>query len=229
MFEPTLIERIKHKIDTETQGIRSHALRKQLNNEDFSIISNNCWGGVTYEHYGIKKMSPTIGAYIFADDYLELIANLKYYLARKLNLITVKESRHKNEIIENGTPNVIVGKLVHEDGIKSVEIVFLHYKDPKVIMEKWERRKQRMNYDNLIFKFSYQNGCTEEHIKKFDEMNLPGKKFVFVNKPEDVKKYSCAVYYPGFENNDQVENDTFYWNKYFDVTAFLNGEGIKRF
>ena len=43
------------------------------------------------------------------------------------------------------------------------------------------------------------------------------------------KKYNCGVYYPGFENDEQIENDTFFWNKYFDVTDFLNGNGIKEY
>ena len=34
--------------------------RKQLDDENFTIISNNCWGGTIYESYGIKKQSPTV-------------------------------------------------------------------------------------------------------------------------------------------------------------------------
>lgn len=28
---------------------------KQLLNKEFTIISNNCWGGVVYEYYNVKK------------------------------------------------------------------------------------------------------------------------------------------------------------------------------
>lgn len=41
-----------------------------------------------------------------------------------------------------------------------------------------------------------------------------------MNKKEH--SYKCGVYYSGFEEDDQIYNDTFYWNKYFDVTLFLN-------
>ena len=37
--------------------------RSKLNNTDFSIISNNCWGGSVYRHYGIPYLSPTVGLY----------------------------------------------------------------------------------------------------------------------------------------------------------------------
>ena len=41
-----------------------------------------------------------------------------------------------------------------------------------------------------------------------------------VNKKEH--SYKCGAYYSGFEEDDQIYNATFYWNKYFDVTLFLN-------
>ena len=115
-----------------------------------------------------------------------------------------------------------MGVLSDSSELQPIEIVFLHYKNPEIVIDKWNRRKQRINYNNLIFKFSLQNECTEKHIELFDKMNLPGKKFMFINRLEEVNKYSCAVYYPGFELNSQIENDTFYWNKYFDVVKFIN-------
>ena len=48
---------------------------------------------------------------------------------------------------------------------------------------------------------------------------------MFVDKRDH--SYECGVYYPGFEEDDQIYNDTFYWNKYFDVTYFLNSGEIR--
>ena len=72
----------------------------------------------------------------------------------------------------------------------------------------------------MIFKFSYMNHATEEDLETFDSYDLPGKKIMFVNKKNH--SYKCGVYYSGFDEDDQIYNDTFYWNKYFDVTLFLN-------
>ena len=33
---------------------------KQHKNNDFTIISNNCWGGMIYESYGLPEQSPTV-------------------------------------------------------------------------------------------------------------------------------------------------------------------------
>ena len=94
-------------------------------------------------------------------------------------------------------------------------------KKKKAAIEKWSRRCKRVNYDNLIFKFCEQNGCTSEHLARFDSMELPGKKIMFTCHDEG-DKYRCGIYYPGFEDVGQIMNDTFYWDKYFDIISFLN-------
>lgn len=45
MFNPNTYERIKHKIIKKMQKYYAPLKQKQLNNMDFTIISNNCWGG----------------------------------------------------------------------------------------------------------------------------------------------------------------------------------------
>ncbi len=37
--------------------------KKRLKYDDFTIISNNCWGGCCYEYFGMPKLSPTIGGF----------------------------------------------------------------------------------------------------------------------------------------------------------------------
>ena len=80
MFTPTFSERVIHKIKIKTMAISAPLKRKKLNNTDFTIISNNCWGGICYDHFGIEKQSPTVGCFIMTDDYLTFIENLDYYL-----------------------------------------------------------------------------------------------------------------------------------------------------
>ncbi len=38
--------------------------RKALRFTDFTIISNNCWGGMIYESYNLPKQSPTVGLFL---------------------------------------------------------------------------------------------------------------------------------------------------------------------
>ena len=46
---------------------------KQLKQTDFTIISNNCWGGMIYESYGLSKQSPTVGMFFMAPDYIKFV------------------------------------------------------------------------------------------------------------------------------------------------------------
>ena len=43
---------------------------------------------------------------------------------------------------------------------------------------------------------------------------------MFVSNPNH--NFSCGIYYPGYENDGEIDNDTFYWNRYVDVVKFLN-------
>lgn len=47
--------------------------RKKINCTDFSIISNNCWGGFVYQKFGIKYTSPTVGLFIYENDYVNFV------------------------------------------------------------------------------------------------------------------------------------------------------------
>ena len=47
--------------------------KKQLKSTNFTIISNNCWGGMIYESYNLPKESPTVGMFFIAKDYIEFL------------------------------------------------------------------------------------------------------------------------------------------------------------
>lgn len=213
MSKPTLMERIVHKIYVKTLKLTAPAHRKKLKTTDFTIISNNCWAGICYRHYGLPKLSPTVGLYFFAEDYLKFCSDLKYYLSQELRFIQAKESKYADILMKRGEMHVPVGLL------DDVEIIFLHYKTPEIAKEKWERRVKRINWDNLIVKFSYQNMCTEEHIHRFFALPLPGKRFAFVNRP--FPEYPSAFVIEGYENS-QIDDDAFWWNRYFEVDEYLN-------
>lgn len=52
--------------------------KKQLKSTNFTIISNNCWGGMIYESYNLPKESPTVGMFFIAKDYIEFFGKNKY-------------------------------------------------------------------------------------------------------------------------------------------------------
>ena len=215
---PTIFDRIYHQIDIRTKKFLAPLKRNKLKRTEFTIVSNNCWGGVCYEHYGLIKQSPTIGMYFYPDDYLKLISNVKHYFSTEMRIISAEESKHYAELERDNACMYYIGV------IDDIEAVLVHYKNSDLAVEKWKRRCSRVNYDNLLFKFCQQNGCTETQLEMFDNMELPGNKFMFVTNSN--YRYKCAVYYRGFEKKQQIDNDTFYWDRFLDVTKLLNGEGL---
>ena len=112
--------------------LRSPFKRIGLKNKDFTIISNNCWGGVISRDRRLPYNSPTAGLLFFSDDYIQFLSNLKYYLSCDLVEMTTKESKYSDYLYPKYGDSLIMGR------IDDVEIVFLHYHDFKEAKEKWE-------------------------------------------------------------------------------------------
>ena len=194
-----------------------------LKNRDFSIISNNCWGGLVYDKYALPYRSPTIGLYFYADEYIRFVSNLKKYLASDLEFISIDESKHKDSILEKGENSVLIG-LVGGD----VEVVFLHYHSKEEAYEKWTRRCKRVNFDNLIIKCNDQNGFTNKEFEEF--CSLPYKNKIFFTANEEWSMPDFAHFIERFREQGYVVNDTtrrkWHFNTkdymHIDTTQYLN-------
>ena len=173
---------------------------------------------MVYEEFGLIKRSPTVGGYFFSHDYIEFLQKFNEIIYQKIEFIELNESKHREWIIQNNNQDCPIGKL------GDVEFVFVHYKSKNEAFDKWIRRVERINFDNLVFKYSMQNHASYEDLLAFDEMELPGKKIMFVNKPN--MGFKSGTYYHGFENDDQVYNDTYLGTRHFDMISFFN-EGKK--
>lgn len=208
----SVYERIRHKIIRKSYPILAPYRRNKINNTDFTIISNNCWGGICYEYFGLPKGSPTVGTYFFAEDYIKFVSNLEYYLNTQIRIIKAEESKHYKALKAKKELDVPIGIL------DDVEIVFLHYRDPELAAQKWNRRIKRVNFNNIIIKFSYMNECNDEILSRF--LKLKGvKKICFIGgKGENTDE---IIYLKEYENSNVVD-DTFYWNRDIDIIKFIN-------
>lgn len=178
--------------------LRRYYNRKTIKSRDFTIISNNCWAGKVYQYFDMPYLTPTVGLYFFTDDYLKFISNLKYYMGLKLQFISENDSKYKDILLKKGR-SCPIGVL------DDVEIVFLHYKSEKEAYEKWERRKKRINWNNLYFKISRQNLCTEDHLRMF--ANLPYQNKIILNSRKK-PVYPCEYYWNGPVNSQGIIGDT---------------------
>lgn len=191
--------------------------RDKLKNKNFTIISNNCWGGHVYRYFGMPYDSPTIGLYFFSADYVKFVLNLKYYIGQELTFIDYTESKYKDELIKNNQLNVPIGKL------DDIELVFLHYHSIEEAHMKWNRRKERIHWDNLYYKMSEQNCCTKEQLELFDSIKNPNK-FAFVTKDYGLKS---QIIFKDCASMDYIPNDTTNFRKFINIINWLNGEPFK--
>lgn len=125
-------------------------------------------------------------------DFISLLNNVEHYVMLDLFPIEDEQKRVNDEY---GSYPCMLGDL---------KINFVHYRDVDDAMIKWERRKKRIQYDNIIVKMSmYEKDYDEELLNRF--MFLPYKKILFTDRKEIAIKYnrdSCkAVYFPK-ENTD---------------------------
>lgn len=204
---------IREKLNPIFAGRR----RKKLIGTDFTIISNNCWGGHVYRFFGIPYNSPTIGLFFFAEDYIMFLSELKGFLNCDLEFITREESRHRDILKSEEYEGVPIGKLCYKGN--AIEIIFLHYGSEKEAYEKWTRRVKRVNFNRLLIKNSYQNLCTDEILNQFAMLPYKNKVF-FVHKP--FNKYDFTVVYRECIGKRLVSNDTNNFKKYVNLYRLIN-------
>ena len=193
-----------------------HIQRKRLKNKDFTIISNNCWGGRIYEDMGLPYKSPTIGLFFFAPCYMKFVKDIRSAISLKLEFVDI--SRYEKAQSLRSKQWYPVGKLGDD-----IEIHFLHYESEAAAADKWNKRKLRINFDNLFISFSDSEGYNIESLKEFD--NLPIPKVFFSSK-----KINCIkslVWLKAYKNKNHIGDIyTFPWSYRlrFDVVKWLNNK-----
>ena len=96
----------------------------------------------------------------------------------------------------------------------------MHYKTQEEALKKWTRRVERMNWENLIVKFSEMNGCTEDDLKAFDSLPYQ-KKVVFVTRDYGLKS---QVIFKQFMGKEKIDNDTDNFRKYINLYDLIIGK-----
>lgn len=208
---------LKDKYDKFLIKIKS----KNLKNKNFSLIANNCIGGVIYHSLGEKFNSPTINLFMKVEDYFVFLENLD--LALKSELIEDVEKKK-----EYTYP---VGKLFIGGGY--INIYFVHYRSFEDAKIKWDERCKRVNKDNLFVIMEGGIETSDEMVERFGRLKFKNK-ILLTNKKYDFD----FTYYMSFYNKN------FYWGKAlkrtvlslysrryldkFNYVKWINGNIIKK-
>lgn len=143
---------------------------------DSTIICNNCFGGRIYQDLGYKYNSPTVGLGFTNEGYDIFISNLDKALSSPITM-----SYKPKYFPENKNRSIPFGILTIDN--YEIEIRFTHYNTIEEAKEKWIRRCNRVNRDNIIVLYAPIHDPSEESAKKL--FSLPYTKkvayFSFLN------------------------------------------------
>lgn len=191
--------------------------RRRLKRDDFTIISNNCWAGSVYRYFGLPYKSPTAGLFFFAKDYVKFCSRLMHYTSVPLEFINPKDSAHYAFLASKDELQVPIARL------DDIEVIFLHYPTRVEAEKKWRRRCERINWDNLLIKFSQMNECEIQDLVDFD--NLPFERKICFTAERNAG-IRCGVYFRGYEGTGNIDNDTTYFTRGINITKWLNTDPV---
>lgn len=169
-------ERVHNKTQAWKNGRRIAANRKNLHKDGFTIISQNCIGGVFSHDMGLEFRSPTVNLFIPAADFIKFVNNLEHYLAAELEL-------HWGE-------EYPLGK------VDDVELHFVHYETCQQASEAWERRKKRVDLSKVLVLSTDRDGFDEAVFEQWKTISYP--KLLFTARKE-YADHPDALYFPKYE------------------------------
>ena len=154
-----------------------------------SILSNDCWGAFTYHSLGLEFTSPLINLTIYDEDYIKFLKNPQHYMNQELRLIEMRYSERD----QSDFPLV---------GCDDIKLWCWHYNSFDKFIESWNRRKERIDWDNLFVKMHTESReIAEEFVK------LPySKKVCFVPFQTDEED----LVYTEFIEKTSMEERPFY-------------------
>lgn len=188
----------------------------KVRNSKITILSNNCWAGLCYHYLDLEFESPTINMFFEGSQFIKFVSNLDYYLSVPLEFIEMRYEKNLNR-------NYPIAK------IDDIRLHFNHYISFEEAQKCWERRKQRINKNNILIVF---NSTSKEALVEFQKLKFEHK-LVFV--PKDMGISNLDVY--PVDYNDIGTGITFgmYVNGFanggisdFDLLSFLCHEKYMR-
>ncbi len=186
-----IFSRLFYKIKKSIAQKRRKVVRRYTFENDFSIISCNCIGGLLYHDFGKEFLSPTINLFIESPDFIKFCSNLNGYLQLSLQ----EDSSAKQY------PIGILG---------DIRIHFLHYGSFSEAKSAWERRSKRVLLDNVFVIMSDRDNYSEELFAEFKKLKY--KKVLFSH----VNKYDEEVVYVAKDKNKKMVDDL---TKYYDISG----------
>lgn len=152
-------------INTWRRRILAYKVKKKLDISDVSVISMNCIGGVLYHDCNQRFLSPTVNLYFLPSDFIKFVNNLEHYLSL--------------------TPEIGMGDSYPVGKLDDIKVFFMHYTSCEEALDKWEKRKIRIDFDKIFVIMVERDGFSEQDFENFKRIKYP--KLLFTK----TKEYEC--------------------------------------
>ena len=157
--------------------------KRQLKNHDFSLLCNNCNGGIITHDLGEAFRSPTVNMFFPRDHFFRFCEDLEYYLTQPLtpcdNPITKPEFDYP------------------VCNLADLELHFMHYKSFAEAKDRWTVRSARLNFDNLFVMWTFFDETDPSLLARFEQLPFPNK-VAFTERP--FPQFPSAFCIKGYEN-----------------------------
>ena len=161
-------------------------LRRRNNQEQCTIICNNCIAGIIYHNLGLRFDSPTINLAIKGEEYLEFCKHLEYYSSCEL-------IEHQDSMKEGYPVGVIMPK---DDQHIRINIYFQHYHTFEESKAKWVERFKRVDYNNIFFIWEFYDTAYDHKLMyEFDALPLENKMILTHRNFPNLKNAFCVTCY----------------------------------
>jgi len=180
------------------------SLAARLVKHDFSVISEDCWGGQIYKELGRPYLTPTAGLIIESAGYLRFLENLRAPDATNL-------------VFENDSAPHPIARTPY------ARIHFLHYESREKAESTFRRRYERIKWDNLLFKIDFgKPGCDASHIERWNKLKLKNSVALF---PSGITDLWEKEIHNGVMVSDWTKNGVLMLSrsrKHFDLIRWIN-------
>ena len=215
------MSKIRGLFNRMRRRLRNKYYRLKNKNTDFTLIAQNCVGGVIYSQLGLEFSSPTINMFIEDENFLKLVNNLEHYMSVEPHPI--------NDAYQDPVdPSVVYPKI----GIDDIELCCLHYKNCADAIAAWNRRRRRVNLKNVfVIGNSWNMHENYELVEKLSRCRY--KTVIFTVKETPIQ--NCIKLKGDFWKLDARGivrpniTDTIpgsylkYYEQFFDFVSWLNG------
>jgi uncharacterized protein (DUF1919 family) len=199
--------------------LAARVMRRRVTARNFTIISNDCWGGMAYEELAMRYETPFVGLFVVLEDYVQLLRRLRSYCEQPIEF--KPHSRHESinswrEVIQKPYPIGLLGG--------DVEIHFLHYANQEAAETKWKRRVQRIHWEQLLVKICWHDDARMENwLREFEELPFATKLSLI---PPTAAAFGHSVRLRDYSTDGTAQ----YWSshRHFDVAAWINHGTLQR-